>query len=129
MTYDVVVNVENPELLLKPGMTANVNVVTASKAKVVRVPIDAPPAFRRQENRRRTPRRLTERQANRLESGCWRIAKSHRSRSPPGSATERGSKWPKATCTLGDRVVTDEVRGAVIACRGIDAIARRGRPG
>jgi HlyD family secretion protein len=41
VTYDVVVAVENPELLLKPGMTANVNVVTASKPKVVRVPIDA----------------------------------------------------------------------------------------
>src|SRR6204780_4952150 len=41
VTYDVVVSVENPELLLKPGMTANVNVVTASKDKVVRVPIDA----------------------------------------------------------------------------------------
>jgi HlyD family secretion protein len=41
VTYDVVVSVENPELLLKPGMTANVNVVTAAKDKVVRVPIDA----------------------------------------------------------------------------------------
>jgi len=41
VTYDVVVSVENPELLLKPGMTANVNVVTASKPNVVRVPIDA----------------------------------------------------------------------------------------
>jgi HlyD family secretion protein len=41
VTYDVVVSVENPELLLKPGMTANVNVVTASRPKVVRVPIDA----------------------------------------------------------------------------------------
>ena len=41
VTYDVVVSVENPELLLKPGMTANVTIVTASKAKVVRVPIDA----------------------------------------------------------------------------------------
>ena len=41
VTYDVVVAVDNPELLLKPGMTANVNVVTASKANVVRVPIDA----------------------------------------------------------------------------------------
>src|ERR1700691_1597697 len=41
VTYDVVVAVENPELLLKPGMTANVNVVTASKPNVGRVPIDA----------------------------------------------------------------------------------------
>jgi HlyD family secretion protein len=41
VTYDVVVSVENPELLLKPGMTANVTVVTASRDKAVRVPIDA----------------------------------------------------------------------------------------
>jgi HlyD family secretion protein len=41
VTYDVVVSVENPELLLKPGMTANVNVVTASRPKAIRVPIDA----------------------------------------------------------------------------------------
>ena len=41
VTYDVVVSVENPELLLKPGMTANVTIVTASKANAVRVPVDA----------------------------------------------------------------------------------------
>ena len=41
VTYDVVVNVDNPELLLKPGMTANVNIVTARAKDVVRVPIDA----------------------------------------------------------------------------------------
>lgn len=41
VTYDVVVNVDNPELLLKPGMTANVNIVTARAKNVVRVPIDA----------------------------------------------------------------------------------------
>lgn len=41
VTYDVVVSVENPELLLKPGMTANITVITASRDKVVRAPIDA----------------------------------------------------------------------------------------
>jgi HlyD family secretion protein len=41
VTYDVVVNVENPELLLKPGMTANVTIVTAQAANAIRVPIDA----------------------------------------------------------------------------------------
>src|SRR6266481_9718595 len=41
VTYDVVVSVENPELMLKPGMTANVNVVTAMRDKAIRVPIDA----------------------------------------------------------------------------------------
>ena len=38
VTYDVVVNVPNPELLLMPGMTANVTIVTDRRDDVVRVP-------------------------------------------------------------------------------------------
>jgi HlyD family secretion protein len=40
-TYDVVVNVPNPEFLLKPGMTANVTIVTARRDKVLRIPVQA----------------------------------------------------------------------------------------
>ncbi|MDA8078630.1 MAG: efflux RND transporter periplasmic adaptor subunit [Nitrospiraceae bacterium] len=38
VTYDVVINVANPELKLKPGMTANVSIVIDSKKDVVRIP-------------------------------------------------------------------------------------------
>ena len=38
VTYDVVVNAGNPELLLKPGMTATARIVTAERAGVLRVP-------------------------------------------------------------------------------------------
>ncbi len=38
VTYDVVVSVDNAALLLKPGMTANVMVITAVKKDVLRVP-------------------------------------------------------------------------------------------
>src|ERR1700723_206971 len=111
VTYDVVVAVENPELLLKPGMTANVNVVTASKANAVRVPIDAlrfsppgqPPADSaaldgapgRQtrvwvlENRKVTPVTIT----TGLSDGTWVEA-------------------AEGDLQAGDRVVTDEVRNA-----------------
>ncbi|MGO9604854.1 MAG: efflux RND transporter periplasmic adaptor subunit [Candidatus Binataceae bacterium] len=41
VTYDVVVAVDNPEQLLKPGMTANVTLVTARRDNVVRIPIEA----------------------------------------------------------------------------------------
>jgi HlyD family secretion protein len=41
VTYDVVVRVANPELLLKPGMTANVTIVTARRDDVIRVPQQA----------------------------------------------------------------------------------------
>jgi len=111
VTYDVVVSVENPELLLKPGMTANVNVVTATRDKAVRVPIDAlrfappgqPPADSaaldgapgRQtrvwvlENRKVTPVTIT----TGLSDGTW-------------VEVAEGDLHP------GDRVVTDEVRTA-----------------
>src|SRR4030095_14826088 len=38
VTYDAVIDVENPELRLKPGMTANVTFVYARRANVLRVP-------------------------------------------------------------------------------------------
>ncbi len=41
VTYDVVLQVPNPELLLKPGMTANVNIFTAKRDNVLRIPLQA----------------------------------------------------------------------------------------
>ncbi len=38
VTYDVIITVSNPELKLKPGMTANVTIVTARKEHSLRVP-------------------------------------------------------------------------------------------
>jgi HlyD family secretion protein len=38
VTYDVVIKVNNPELKLKPGMTANVSIIIAIKKDVLRIP-------------------------------------------------------------------------------------------
>jgi HlyD family secretion protein len=38
VTYDVVIKVDNSDLKLKPGMTANVSVVVASKEKTLKIP-------------------------------------------------------------------------------------------
>ena len=38
VTYNVVVSVENPELKLKPGMTANVSVIVARRDNAVKIP-------------------------------------------------------------------------------------------
>jgi HlyD family secretion protein len=38
VTYDVVVHVENKELRLKPGMTANVSVLVAHKEGILKIP-------------------------------------------------------------------------------------------
>jgi HlyD family secretion protein len=37
VTYDAVIDVDNPELKLKPGMTANVSIITTEKTDVLRV--------------------------------------------------------------------------------------------
>jgi HlyD family secretion protein len=41
VTYDVVVKVANPEMLLRPGMTAKLTIVTDRRAGVLRVPLQA----------------------------------------------------------------------------------------
>jgi HlyD family secretion protein len=41
ITYSVMVNLKNDELLLKPGMTANVEIVAANKTDVLRIPTKA----------------------------------------------------------------------------------------
>jgi HlyD family secretion protein len=38
VTYDVVINVDNPELKLKPGMTANVSIIVSIKKDVLKIP-------------------------------------------------------------------------------------------
>jgi HlyD family secretion protein len=41
VTYDVVVQADNPDLLLKPGMTADVRIITAEAVDALRVPVEA----------------------------------------------------------------------------------------
>lgn len=41
VTYPVIITVANPDIKLRPGMTANVTVVTAERADVVRLPATA----------------------------------------------------------------------------------------
>ncbi|MDD5087288.1 MAG: efflux RND transporter periplasmic adaptor subunit [bacterium] len=41
VTYPVIIDVDNPDLKLRPGMTANVTIVTASSKNVLRVPATA----------------------------------------------------------------------------------------
>jgi HlyD family secretion protein len=41
VTYDVVVSADNPQMLLAPGMTANVKIITQERANVLRAPLQA----------------------------------------------------------------------------------------
>ena len=41
VTYDVVIRVDNPELKLKPGMTANISIIIARKVDILKAPVAA----------------------------------------------------------------------------------------
>jgi len=118
VTYDVVLGVDNPELLLKPGMTANATIVTARRDDVIRVPMDA---------LRFSPKRGGARSASAGTNAELDGKRSRRNRRvwiPDGSEI----KPVKVTAGLddgtnveilsgdlkpGDMVVTDEVRPVV----------------
>ncbi|MDA8432956.1 MAG: efflux RND transporter periplasmic adaptor subunit, partial [Nitrospiraceae bacterium] len=56
VTYDVVIEVGNPDLKLKPGMTANVSIIVERKSAVLKVP-NAALRFRPSEKTTAQPRR------------------------------------------------------------------------
>ena len=70
VTYDVVVDVDNPEKVLLPGMTADTHIITAQARNVLRVPL---PAIRF------VPAEVTKRRAEARQSG------ERQRRGPPGS--------------------------------------------
>jgi HlyD family secretion protein len=70
VTYDVVIHVENKELRLKPGMTANVSIVTAVKSEVLRLPNGAL-RFRPQE---KEPKTATQGATVRKGQSVWILA-------------------------------------------------------
>src|ERR1700682_1994809 len=109
VTYDVVVNVDNPELLLKPGMTANVTIVTAHRDNVLRIPTDA---------LRFAPAGTPLAQANALDGATSR--RHARVWVPAGRAIQAVSvtiglddgtnvELIDSQLRAGDRVVTDEI--------------------
>jgi HlyD family secretion protein len=54
VTYDVVIKVDNPELKLKPGMTANVSIIVSIKKDVLKIP-NAALRFRPSDKGTQTP--------------------------------------------------------------------------
>lgn len=113
VTYDVVVKVENPELKLKPGMTANVSIIIETKKDVLKIP-NAALRFR--------PPELTRDKRTMKGKGVWVIEKGKLFRKEitlgisDGSYTEVSSGLKE-----GDRVViealTKEKKASITAPR------------
>jgi HlyD family secretion protein len=119
VTYDVVVEVANPEMLLKPGMTANVTVVTARRDDVLRVPLQAL-RFSPHKHRVTTPDSPP---THRHPSNMARVWLDDGGALKPVTVTsglDDGNNVEILTGDLkpGDVVVTDQVRTASTAAGG-----------
>jgi HlyD family secretion protein len=70
VTYDVVIKVDNSDLRLKPGMTANVSIVTAEKSGVLRIP-NAALRFKPANSQTARPGRTDGNRMARPANGLW----------------------------------------------------------
>ena len=82
VTYDVVIKVDNPELKLKPGMTANVSIITAIKKDVLKIP-NAALRFSPSEKGVQTPEKKG--------PGIWILEKEQPMRIPVSTGISDGS--------------------------------------
>jgi HlyD family secretion protein len=83
VTYDVVIQVENPELKLKPGMTANVSIIVSVKKDVLKMP-NAALRFRPSEKGTQTPEKKS-------GPGVWISDKGQLRRIPVSTGISDGS--------------------------------------
>ena len=121
VTYDAVVGIDNKELLLKPGMTANVDFLVSQKSDVLRIPnaaIRFKPPWESQEARE------VARQASRTgeDGGEGRRGGDERSRSREGRDGRRvtiyllkedGPKPVKVRLGISDGSSTEVIEGEV----------------
>lgn len=86
VTYDVIIEVENRELKLKPGMTANVTIIVEQKSDVVKIPNEAlrfiPPGNWKMEDGKPKDRKIGKKAGKSLKGKhsrlVWRMNKNGR---------------------------------------------------
>ncbi len=120
VTYDVVINVSNPEMLLKPGMTANVTIVTARRDNVLRVPVQAlrfKPEHRA--SAQQPPTASSNASHRRGQKRVWVLRDGRLTRIPVTTGLDDGTYVEILSGDLhpGDQVVTDAVKSAASASR------------
>ena len=98
VTYDVIINVDNHDLKLRPGMTANVSIVTAQRDNVLRIPAAA------------LRFKMPGSQAERKRSEVWVLEKEGPPRNvsiKPGIADTKYVEVLEGDVREGDRLVID----------------------
>jgi HlyD family secretion protein len=113
VTYDVVVTVPNPELLLKPGMTANVTIITARRDNVIRIPAQAI----RFSLTARTHSVITTQNQREGQARVWQLSGGELRPISVQTGLDDGNNVEMVSGDLkpGDLVVTDQVRSAAAA--------------
>jgi HlyD family secretion protein len=111
VTYDVVVNVDNPELLLKPGMTANVTIVTAKRDDAIRIPMDAL-RFAPRGSRAPALTGAQDQHGPGRHTQVWTVSGGSLQAVPVAVGLDDGTWAEMLSGSLqpGDQVVTDEIR-------------------
>ncbi len=124
VTYDVVVSVDNPDLKLLPGMTANTRIITDERKNVVRVPMQAlkfsPEGFGGHRGAGSTRAESTG--APRAEPGprVWVLRDGKPMRSPIAVGLDDGTYAEVLHGDLkpGDQVIVNEVSAGTQSSRG-----------
>jgi len=126
VTYDVVIAVANPELLLMPGMTANMTIVEARRDNVLRVPLRALAFSPRHRGSEETPPAAT---ASEHSARVFVIGDGGR---PHPVAITRGlddgtyAEVLSGDLNEGDQVVTDRIRSSDESSSGNPFAAQHG---
>jgi HlyD family secretion protein len=104
VTYDVVIQVDNSDLKLKPGMTANVSIIIATKKDVLKIP-NAALRFKIDEKEKRT----TEKKAG--GSGLWILQQGRPKRINISAGISDGSYTEITSDTLheGQEVILESI--------------------
>jgi HlyD family secretion protein len=134
VTYDVVVGVDNPDLELLPGMTANTRIITAERDDVLRVPLQAirfTPGGFRQAVAAQSSGDGAQANAGKLAAGAgarvW-VLRGGRPQAVPVTTGLRDNSYVEITAgglKEGDRVVVNESGGSA---SGNDSAQQRRPP-
>jgi len=101
VTYDVVITVDNPDIKLKPGMTANVSIIVAEKKDTLKIP-NAALRFR--------PAGMTKTKQSQKGAGIWTLEKGKPKRLPVNIGISDGNFTELLAGELreGQDVITEE---------------------
>ncbi|HEY7528007.1 MAG TPA: efflux RND transporter periplasmic adaptor subunit [Candidatus Deferrimicrobiaceae bacterium] len=118
VTYDVVIEVDNKEMLLKPGMTTNVSILTHTVSGVLKIPNAA---LRYRPSGKGKPNGKA---ADRKEAGGPRVYTLGKDGSPqavhvkPGISDGTYTQLLEGNLKEGDALITEEVRAATTSPSG-----------